>query len=47
MKKEELIELSNRIQKKIGKEASALIQDDLGILITDNEPEILTWPKTM
>ena len=37
MKKEELIELSNRIQEKIGKEASALIQDDLGILITDNE----------
>lgn len=37
MKKEELLELSNRIQEKIGKEASALIQDDLGILITDNE----------
>ena len=37
MKKEELIKLSNRIQEKIGKEASALIQDDLGILITDNE----------
>lgn len=37
MKKEEMLELSKKIQEKLGEESSALIMDDLGILITDNE----------
>ena len=36
MKKEDMDKLINGIQKKIGKEASGLISDDLGMLITDN-----------
>jgi len=36
MKKEEMEQLTNGIQEKLGKEASALIADDLGKLITDN-----------
>lgn len=36
MKKEEMDKLINGIQEKIGKEASGLISDDLGMLITDN-----------
>ena len=36
MKKEEMEQLTNTIQEKIGKDASALIADDLGKLITDN-----------
>ena len=36
MKKEEMETLTNTIQQKIGKEASALIADDIGKLITDN-----------
>ena len=36
MKKEELDKLINGIQEKIGKDASGLISDDLGMLITDN-----------
>lgn len=36
MKKEDMDKLINGIQEKIGKEASGLISDDLGMLITDN-----------
>ena len=36
MKKEEMDKLINGIQEKIGKDASGLISDDLGMLITDN-----------
>lgn len=36
MKKEEMEQLTNGIQEKLGKEYSALIADDLGKLITDN-----------
>ena len=36
MKKEELENLINSMQEKIGEDASGLIADDLGTLITDN-----------
>lgn len=36
MKNEDMQKLVNGIQEKIGKEASGLISDDLGMLITDN-----------
>lgn len=36
MKKEDMDKLINGIQEKIGEEASGLISDDLGMLITDN-----------
>lgn len=36
MKKEDMDKLINGIQEKIGKDASGLISDDLGMLITDN-----------
>lgn len=36
MKKEEMDKLTQGIQEKIGKEASALIADDIGRLVTDN-----------
>ena len=36
MKKEDMDKLINGIQEKIGKDASGLILDDLGMLITDN-----------
>ncbi len=36
MKQDEMKKLTDSIQEKIGKDASALIADDLGILITDN-----------
>ena len=36
MKNEEMQNLINGIQEKIGKDASGLISDDLGMLLTDN-----------
>lgn len=36
MKNEEMQKIVNSIQEKIGNEASGLISDDLGMLITDN-----------
>ena len=35
MTNKEMEDLTNRIQEKIGKEASSLIADDIGLLITD------------
>ena len=36
MKNEDMQNLINGIQEKIGKDASGLISDDLGMLLTDN-----------
>lgn len=36
MKQDDMKKLTDSIQEKIGKEASGLIADDLGTLITDN-----------
>lgn len=36
MKNEDMQKIVNSIQEKIGNEASGLISDDLGMLITDN-----------
>lgn len=36
MKKEDMEKFTQTIQEKLGKEASSIIADDLGILITDN-----------
>lgn len=37
MKEEDITKISESIKEKIGEEASALIADDLGILITQNK----------